>query len=387
MLAHALLSLDEQLSNWFAPHNEHIHLILKAAVTADHLVWGQVSFVRLIGYGALFYLVFFAVLIIWARKSDLEWVWIIPVSFILFQPSYWGTMTWATTALHNFPGLLFALLTVIFWKDCTLGNRLCAFLFLTLALFTNGFGIALLGSLLVWQAYEIFKPLPRDRTLSRWISLAALILGLATWIVFRQSQEINLLRNPVGTLDFAGFLHFFSNFAGSCIHFLGSPWVNLLAVAEVGALLWLLKSDFHRKHPAWTCFILYLFIAALITTVARVDMGPKQGLASRYRIYSTLLVCFLYLGLVRTYGKRWTSNRWAWPTAWGVAFLFYGASLFVNLNNLGKIHDRLEADRMRWSRGEPVHEFPEPHQAARILQEAEEAGIFSTRRSVQESSP
>lgn len=387
VIAHALLQPREQVINGFAPHNEHIHLILKFLVSADQWAWGQINLVRLIWYGAGFFLVFHGLLLYRARKSGLERKWLLPLPFFLFQPSYWGTMTWATTALHNFPGLFFAWLAILLWKDRRPHERKAAYLFLILALLTHGFGVALLASLIVWEGYQLWQSRRGTSSRNSMASLAGLLLCLTGWIVFRQSQEISLFSKPVETRDLFAWLHFFSNFTGSCIHFLGSPWINLLALAELAVFAWLLKTGFHRKHPEWACFIVYLFFAAAITTVARVDMGPHQGLASRYRIYSTLLVCFLYLGLCLTYARKGSGLPRVLPSAMAVAFLFYGASLFVNVNNLEKMHDRLVADRNRWSEGQPVREFPVPEHAARILREAEDAGRFNRRSSIHEPAP
>jgi hypothetical protein len=64
-----------------------------------------------------------------------------------------------------------------------------------------------------------------------------------------------------------------------------------------------------------------------------------------------------------------------------IAVTFFMASTLVNINNLGKIRDRLAADELRWLNHEPVQEFTHPEHAARVLNEAQETGIFLCRES------
>jgi uncharacterized membrane protein len=140
---------------------------------------------------------------------------------------------------------------------------------------------------------------------------------------------------------------------------------------------WLLKSGLVKNHPEWMFFLVYLFLAAIVTTLGRSDMGPSQALASRYRIYSTLFVCVLYLGCALIHGVSWKQKAWLSPTLTTIAFVYFSASLFVNVNNLEKIRTRLSADRTRWTNREPIREFPAPEHAERVLREAEDAGLFS----------
>ena len=73
------------------------------------------------------------------------------------------------------------------------------------------------------------------------------------------------------------------------------------------------------------------------------------------------------------------AKRWLLASVTGVALLFFASSLLVNLHNLAKICDRLLADKVRWTMGEPIQKFPFPEHAARVLKETGEAGIFLPR--------
>ena len=123
--------------------------------------------------------------------------------------------------------------------------------------------------------------------------------------------------------------------------------------------------------------IVYLLICALLVTAVRADMGPKQGLASRYRIISALLLCSVYLGFTLFYWKNWTQSIWINKTLIAAACTFFVVSLLTNIHNLEKIKTRLQEDQLRWIRNEPIQEFPHPAHAARILKESEAASIYS----------
>jgi hypothetical protein len=157
---------------------------------------------------------------------------------------------------------------------------------------------------------------------------------------------------------------------------MGTPWIFLLAVAELALFVTFIKKNLPKKHPALFLFMCYLLLSAFLTTFGRVDFGPQQGLASRYRIYSTLFLCSVYLGTVHLYWKKWNSRAWVLPVTIVVAISFYVASTSVNTNNLRKIHDRLAADELRWLNDEPILEFTHPEHASRLLNEAKKAGIF-----------
>lgn len=367
VLDHLLHPLNEQFFNWFAPHNEH-HWVLRAAASGDYLLFGSVSFVRLIWLGTVFLLILYGLLLRSGRATGVPWSYLLPVPFILFQPSYWGTMTWATTALHNFPGIVFALTAFILWQSPNQKHKVWATLFLVSALFTHGFGIAACLSVLVWDTLH-------KRILQAVIPISLILF----WILIRINMTATSTPLSFASPNLFASLHFFLNFLGASIHFLGSLGAVLLGSSLLLVCVWLFKKGLPKQAPTLCLFILYLIACAIIVTIARADMGPKQGLASRYRIISTLLLCSVYLGLAQLYWKQWVKTFTVRYLLLASTCLFYTASLYVNINNLQKIRTRLENDCNRWIRNEPIEEFPQPIHAARILEESEAASIFSPR--------
>jgi hypothetical protein len=378
ILSHLLLPAREELANWFSIHNVHIHWVLKATASLDAWLFEEVNLVRLMWVGVAFFISFYLALLSACRRWDIPTAWLIALPFLLFQPSYWGSMTWATTSLHNFPGILCTFLALLLWTKPKPLHKTLAIICLVSALFIHGFGVAALVAVLFWETYSVVRKKidPETQSSKSLINLITLGTVLAGWILFRIALEDTVPINTLKNFDLGTGVLFFSNFLGSCIHFLGSPWIAILAIAQLGVFVHLSTKGFARKNPELYFFIIYLLLSAMITTLARAYMGPNQGLASRYRIYSTLLVCVQYLGLAQLYWKRWGKRRWLQPTAVGVAILFYATSLYVNVNNLDKIRDRLMADRDRWTKGELIQEFPHPEHAARVLSESEQAGTF-----------
>ena len=375
VLVHASQSALEQIKSWVAPHNEHVHLILKATVSFDLWTFGEVNLVRLIWLGAGIFILFYWLILKTGNEQDIPWIWLTPLPFILFQPSYWGTITWSTTSLHNFPGLLFALLALRFWNSQRPPQKYIALLFTGLALLTNGFGIAVLATLILWELHNLWNNRKESNPFPK-TSLIGLGIVAATWVIFRISLGNLKLQASIDGNTLSEYAHYLTNFLGSCFHFLGSPWLNLLAIALIVLLVWLFKQGLMNKHPTLFFFIIYLLLSALLTTIARTDLGPQQGLASRYRIYSTLLLCGTYLGFVSFYWKAWRSKAWMLPVLITVSVIFYTTSLLNNINNLNKIKVRLMADEQRWHNGEPIQEFLNSRDAKLILDEADRAGVF-----------
>lgn len=383
VLHHLLLPGKEQVTNLFAAHNEHIHLILKTTVSVDAALFGEVNFVRLMWIGSGFFLILYLKLLSSGRSWNIPWLWMTPLPFLLFQPSYWGTITWSTTALHNFPGILFAFLALVSRSHPTPGKRVLAVCFLILALLTHGFGIAALISVILWEAFiltDIKLKEAESKSFIESVSIIAPTVVMAGWILLRVWQSGSMADFVTGGFSIFQAIHFFTNFLGSCIHFLGTPWVSILAFIQLGSFLYLAGNGLIRKNPVLFFFMVYLILCAIITTLARAEMGPGQGLASRYRIFSTLLMCGSYLGFAQLYWENWDSRKGCYSFILSFALLFYGVSLLVNLNNLDKIRGRLLADKARWAENQSIHEFPLPEQAARILTESEQAGIFRARQ-------
>ncbi|MCZ6671391.1 MAG: hypothetical protein O7C75_00485 [Verrucomicrobia bacterium] len=382
ILAHLLLPAGEQIANWFSPHNEHIHWVLRATASLDAKLFGEVNLVRLMWVGEVFFILFYLIFISSIQQRNIPWLWLIPLPLFLFQPSYWGTVTWATTSLHNFPGILFAFSAFFLWAQPKPWQKGCAILFLISALFTHGFGLAALIAVLLWEGHALyisFRNRPRTIVSPSLVRISILLVVLSLWILFKTNLTGPSGTESLETLDIFQATHFITNFIGSCIHFLGAPWITILALIEIGLLVWLTKKGLARKNPELYFFILYLFLCAALTTIARADMGPKQGLASRYRIFSTLLICSQYLGFVQLYWKKWSRLPHFFPSTLGLALLFYGYSLFVNTNNLNKIRVRLIEDRIRWIEGGDLQEYPDADRANRILTDAEKSGVFSVR--------
>lgn len=375
ILAHSLKSSSEQIENWFIPHNEHVHLVLKSTASFDLWLFGTINLTRLIWLGAVIFLIFFWKLMKAQVTEGLPWFWLVPLPFLLFQPSYWGTITWSTTSLHNFPGLLFAFMALQLWASKNLYQKLCALGFVCLALLTNGFGMAVLATLILWATLELWHSRKSFTQIQIIPAIGLLSITLA-WIAFRISLgELNLQANIDGNTAIE-YAHYLTNFLGSCFHFLGSPSLNLIAILILGLFAFLCRQGLVKKHPVLFYFIVYLLLSAIMTTVARTDLGPKQGLASRYRIYSTLLLCTTYLGFAHLYWKSWDGIPRLRFTLIGAAVTFYSASLFVNIPNLNKIKVRLEADEQRWRQNEPIQEFIHAEHAALILDECSKHRTF-----------
>jgi len=82
--------------------------------------------------------------------------------------------------------------------------------------------------------------------------------------------------------------------------------LGILLLAVIAFAAW--KRYFRHNPPIFYAMLL-IVINALGVSVLRSDLGVAQSLASRYRIYSNLLLVFVYLFAVESLYAKWQSTR------------------------------------------------------------------------------
>jgi hypothetical protein len=92
---------------------------------------------------------------------------------------------------------------------------------------------------------------------------------------------------------------------------------------------------YYLQNPAIVYSIVFILINAIAVAGVRTDSGIAQSLASRYRIYSNLMLAFSYLFLVETALPRWKGARVR--TAFVAAALAVSAA-FCFLSDIAGLH-------------------------------------------------
>lgn len=239
----------------------------------------------------------------------------LPVSLLFFSLNYWQNLNWAMTDLQNIPVVFFSLLTIYLLVQVQPSGptplRMSAVcIAAALAAFTsaNGFLLAPVGLLflLLRRAYA--------RSLVWCLSF---VVPLAAYLYHYIPQPQKLHRFFYLTRP-----AFFFAFLGNAVQ---KRWAALLlglvlfAVISLAALV-----RFDQTNPVASYFTVWLVATAGM--VAWVRGGSSFAIASRYSIYSNLLLIFCYSFLAQYLPDR--LPRLNWRRAY-VASLALAVSFFL----------------------------------------------------------
>jgi hypothetical protein len=208
----------------------------------------------------------------------------VPVSLLFFSLTYWESLNWAMAGLQNLSVIMFSLLAIYLLnikgtKSLPFWILLLASASAVLAAFSsaNGFLLAPVG---------LFLLLRRKAILGAPVWCAGFVLPLAAYryhyVPFYVSVDA-MHRSYVGKVAYVfGFL-------GCAIQ---ERWVaGLLGLVIFAVLFLAVRFGFERTHPIPLYFSLWILLTASLVAWLR------QGIASRYSIYSLLLLisCYWFL--------------------------------------------------------------------------------------------
>jgi hypothetical protein len=207
-----------------------------------------------------------------------------PVTWILFQLQYIGTLNWAMCALQHIPGLVFSLYAIYLLTQGTLRTFVGATLCLVAAIASSGNGFVLvpIGALIL---------IPHLRRLALWLVVSGGCLAAYAYQYSPQGAS-NLHPDPLFILTFIG------NAAEPPINggFLAAGVIlcPLLGLILCTFFVYAARTRYFDKNRAAAYSILFLLTTAIGVGCMHSDLGVRQSLSSRYGIYSTLLLIFAW---------------------------------------------------------------------------------------------
>lgn len=312
-------TIREKFDWLIRPNNEHRILTGKLITLILYKLTGTVNFrwlifaafAFLLGLLAIFYRVF--------RSTNLPLLAFVPVPFLLLQPQYYLTTTWAITSLQH--QVVVAMIVATLYLLAEGGrNR-----------FVGGLGLQVVTSLSMsnglfgWVAGAVVLAMQRH-----WLRLGIwLAVGVAT-ILFYFHDFQNAQGNDSSVAFFLAhphliFLGFFT-FTGGLFDFFPNADIvrrsvlpTLAGLVLIPAMLWLLwrmnESLLHgglnasalpnretaalqkRRYFFTGCYT-FLMVNAVIVAFLRPRFGYAVMLISNYMIYPALLVALLYLNVL-----------------------------------------------------------------------------------------
>lgn len=345
-------TVGEKLDWLLRPNNEHRILTGKLITLGLYNLTGTVNFrwlifvayAFLLGLLVIFYRVF--------RTTSLPVLAFVPVPFLLLQPQYYLTTTWAITSLQHQVVVAMIVTTLYLLAN---GNRNRFAVGLALQVLTS---LSMSNGLFGWVAGAVVLALQRN-----WLRLAVWLgLGVAT-ILFYFHDFQNAQGND-SSVSF--FLHYpylvflgFFTFTGGLFDFFPNAdivWrsvlptlAGLVLIPAMLYWLWRMNEAFlrgraaantllnrettllHQRRYFLTGCYAFLMVNAVIVAFLRPRFGYAVMLISNYMIYPALLVVLLYLTVLsEQYRNGRIISRWV-RIGVVVSLLVWGVSYALRL--------------------------------------------------------
>lgn len=308
-------------------HNGYKLIFEDTLFLAQYAVFGHMHIAPLLAMGNAFSLVIFCAAA-WMFKPAagdpaVRLLLLIPISCIIFQLQYASALNFAECSLQNLAVVAFSLLVIRFATRTSHRSFAAASCFFLLAIASspNGFFLAPVVIAICIQYRQW-------RRIAAWLALTG---GMLALYLFRYTHAAPL--PGADTMPSSG-PHINLVYALSFLGAAAARYTSIAPSVTVGLLLCGLvalavKRRYHRQNPAVFYSIVFVLINALAISSLRADLGVAQSLASRYRIYSSLMLAFSYMFLAESVVPAWSSprrRRLALAAALAVSVLFCAVS-------------------------------------------------------------
>jgi len=314
-------------------HNEYKLIFVNAMFAIQFASVGYIDFAVLSIIGNAFVVIIYVLLVktfkIPAHNNLGRISLLMPVSLLLFQLQYASTLNFSMAGIQNLSVLVFALtaisLLVVNSKIRFAGA--CISLLLAICSSGNGFLLVPVGGFLLIQR-------------KRWIQIVLwLILSIAIASIYFNSYTFS---NSSGDTEGGQLLKILLQFNLIYIlAFIGSSiakyqyHIPSVGLGIVLLVIWAvaIKNKYPTKNPSAFYFFVFLFLTAIGVSSLRSSLGVEQSLASRYRIYSNLILILTYFFIVETYFERIKNKK----IQYGLICIFFllGAIFFTISNYAG----------------------------------------------------
>jgi hypothetical protein len=318
-------SWGQQISLLFGQYAEHKIVYTRLIAWIDVLITGQIHFKALIFWGMLGLLGMQFVFYGLVKRMGKPLYWLVPIAFVLLNFQYWENLVSAMTALQNLNSPFFALLFC--YLLAFRGFSVSAYLVALLAVFTSGNGLVLLP---LGFAYGLIAK-RGVKELGLWLGFSLLLISVyfshyqALPSVFGgRTPMLYSLQHP---LLFLANLSLFLTSTFEAFAFSNYVLNDVVAATILIGIFLYTRRFFGSTSRTNTQYFLVIALAYVIGTAVLVALNrggdPAHMFFSRYRIYSSLLFCLVYMALL-----DWKPIRATWIISLftGFALLFFTSS-------------------------------------------------------------
>jgi hypothetical protein len=281
-------------------HNGYKQLTNNVLVWACYRFTGHVRMLPLIAIGDAFVLLIFLPVSLMARtltKDRANWLLLlVPVACFIFQLQYASALNFASCSIQEIGVIAFSLLSIYFLSKDARNISVISYVFTVLAALSspNGFFLAPVGAFMLAGRRQW-------KQLGIWTAVFCVLLG---FYLFRYvgvpitavDKTATHSINPIYALTFLG---------ASAARYVSIAPALVLGVLICGIVVLAAIKRYDLRNPAVFYSMVFILINAVAVSVLRSGQGVAQSLASRYRIYSNLMLALSYLFLLEQWILRW----------------------------------------------------------------------------------
>lgn len=355
-----LTNFSDRLELLAEPWLEHSIAYTKLQGLAIVAVLGKLDFKVFIFLGNLCLLGILYLLHRLLNQSGFNIIYTLPVAFLLIQPQSYEGLYWAGATSAYMAVIFYSLLSIyLVNKDGWLpfcGSMIAAFV----ALYTFGSGLLVIPiafcTLLFRKQYQ---------KLLIWSIFSGILLFIFfNYFNYPDSNDSTLLKNLKETPQYVAiYLFSFLGAIGNYREYPQTlsehplPFIVGLVVSVVLLLIVLAKTiqlntrAFQRTNSDlfWT-FIGYLgVITGSALTIALVRGGEEaiNVFTSRYKVYSSVFICLMYIGVIMLLSKKIGRKPFLWISI-GISFLFCLFNYFHYSPKIKRTRDELLTGTFNW---------------------------------------
>ena len=290
-------------------HNEYKLIFVNAVFAIQYGLLGYIDFAVLSIVGNIFVVIIYILTVrafkIPAAKGLTKLFLLLPIGLLLFQLQYASTLNFSMAGIQNISVLAFTLTAISMLANNSRIGFIGACISLLFAICASGNGFLLIpvGVLLLIER-------KRWAHIFIWITLS-IVIALVYFVGYRMSSSI-------GSSEDGLVIKIFSQInAVYILAFIGSSiakYQNHFPSVVFGIFLlfiWAiaLKNKYSLQNPSVFYFFIFILLTSIAVSIIRSGLGVEQSLASRYGIYSNLVLILTYIFLMETYFEKIISKK------------------------------------------------------------------------------
>jgi hypothetical protein len=337
--------LSALVGDLFRVDNDHSIVIPRLITWINQEIEGALNFKHIVQYLNLLLILFFLLIARRFGKFQLDLYFLLPVSFLLFQPHFFEVIHWPIVGLQNIHILIFVAIAlgVLEGKKSLFWPLLCAFM----AGFTFGNGVTLFVLIGIYLFFE-----GRKKEIG-WAILSLIIYLMALIPIFNFSQQAKFGFSLLNTSFFA-----FGILGSTALEFTKNQ--DLFAVG-FGAMLMVSIGYFAfqkwvKKNETIDRFYFYLvtFVVGAILVIAIPRSGDDWTFyhTSRYFVYGVIALICLYLMGIKHLPK--SQKKYLFYPMLAISLGFSFLSYYNNSATMMDRKNTLRADYDNWTRHQTV---------------------------------